>query len=135
MLSYLPDSLQHSSLSPLMPHLWLSICRKEQEEFLHCCPQQYVLLFYVEIGPCPFGGLLILVENGAGQEVAFLQASYPHARLVCGFTSTGNNSGGKGSDGWFILPSAVPNTLPSGVRIEAMCQDKVFFGYNVFMLI
>lgn len=75
----------------------------------------------------------MLVESGAGEEVAFLQASYPHARQACDFTSTGKKSGGKGSDGWFILVSAVPNMLPSGVRTAAMCEDKVSFGHSVIM--
>lgn len=91
----------------------------------------HIFLFSVDIGLYPFGGLQMFVESGAGEEVAFLWASCPHARQACGFTSTGNNSGGKGSDGWFILVNAVPNTLPSGVRTAAMCQDKVSFRHSV----
>lgn len=99
--------------------------REEQEGLSCCCPQQYILLFTVEIGLHLFGGLQMLVESRAVEEVAFLQANYPHARRARGFTSTGNNSEGKGGRRWIILGSAVPQMLPSAVRTAAMRRDKV----------
>lgn len=75
----------------------------------------------------------MLVESGAGEEVALLQANYSCARRAHGFTSTGNNSGRKGGRGWIILGSAVPQTLPSAVSTAAMRGDKVLFGHSGFM--
>ena len=114
--------------SPVVSHV-----QEEQEGLSCCCPQLYILLFTVEIGLHLFGGLQMLVESGAGEEVALLQANYPHARRARGFTSTGNSSGGKGGHGWIILGSAVPHMLSSAVGTAAMRGDKVPFGHSGFM--
>lgn len=66
--------------SPVVSHL-----QEEQEGLLCCCPQQYILLFTAEIGLHLFGGLQMLVESGAGEEVALLQANYSCARRAVVF--------------------------------------------------
>lgn len=111
----------------------ISCMQKEQERFLCCCPEQYILLFTVEIGLHFFGSLQMLVESRAGDEAALLPDNYPCARQAHGFTSTVNSSGGKGSHSCIILGSTVPHTLPSAVRTAAMHGDKVPFGQRGFM--
>lgn len=133
MLSYLPDSVQCTSLSTLMSHRWLSNCRRNRRSFYAVAHSNTFCFFMWRLAYTLLVVSWCLWKVEQGRRLLSVRPATHMLWQACGFTSTGNNSGGKDSDGWFILASAVPDMLLSGVRTAAMCQYKVSFRNSVFM--
>lgn len=114
----------HTHVSPVVACL-----QEEQEELLCCCTTFSFFLWTLAYTPLVASRCLWKVEQER-RLLFFRPAALMQDRPVVS-QAPATIQEGKAAMAGFILVNAVPNTLPSGVRTAAMCQDKVSFRHSV----